>query len=238
MSRILSPSLQGGLGGFAVEQKFILDRQLAQEIRHWARAYLSPDPHGAGPQGDAYTIHSLYLDTENFDVLRRTGSFGRGKYRIRRYGDSATVFLERKIKTRGQVAKRRTPLELGELQRLAQPIPDRRWSGFWFHRRILARALAPVCQVSYSRTARMAETGAVRLTLDEGVRAGSIEGLAFHPRLEPVEFFQENVILELKFRQRPPALFEKLIEQFQLSAAPASKYRIAGEALGFGQLVS
>ena len=31
------------------------------------------------------TLSSLYLDTPTFDVLRRNGSYGRAKYRIRRY---------------------------------------------------------------------------------------------------------------------------------------------------------
>jgi hypothetical protein len=34
-------------------------------------------------------------------VFHRRGSFGRSKYRIRRYGEAQVGFLERKLKTRG-----------------------------------------------------------------------------------------------------------------------------------------
>ena len=45
-----------------------------------------------------------------------------------------------------------------ELERLDAPEPESDWAGFWFHRRILKRRLAPVCRISYLRTARVAVT--------------------------------------------------------------------------------
>lgn len=196
---------------------------------------MNPDPHGQGPQHDVYTIHSLYLDTQNFDVLHRNGSFARGKYRIRRYGASDVVFLERKMKSRGLISKRRTPIPLAELRRAAEPAPDRRWPGFWYHRRLLARELKPVCQIGYTRTARMVrtETGNFRLTLDENISACPARGFSYEPPSEPTWFSGDRVILELKFRGHVPALAQTLIERFGLQPQPSSKYRIAGALLGF-----
>src|SRR5436190_16885391 len=86
---------------FASEIKFQVPQNVAETIVEWARGRLSPDPNATEGLSDSYQITSLYFDTDQFDVFARNGSFGRTKYRIRRYGPSETVFLERKLKTRG-----------------------------------------------------------------------------------------------------------------------------------------
>src|SRR5437762_9500566 len=126
---------------FASEIKFLVSPALAGQIRDWARGRLAPDPNAAGGSGDAYLVTSLYFDTKQFDVFHRRGSFGRSKYRIRRYGASEVAYLERKLKTRGLVSKRRTVVGLAELQRLADAEPDPGWIGYWYQQRLLARRL-------------------------------------------------------------------------------------------------
>ena len=86
---------------FAAEVKFLLAPSEADAVRAWARGRLPPDPHGAGEDADYYRITSLYADTAAQDVFFRRGSFGRSKYRIRRYADSDMVFLERKLRADG-----------------------------------------------------------------------------------------------------------------------------------------
>ncbi len=236
MEIIQSPSLgTGHASKFASEVKFVVSPSQADEIRKWSRANLQADPHGSGETGDNYTITSIYLDTENFDVLQRNGSFGRGKYRIRRYGDSSEVFLERKMKTRGLVSKKRTQVPLHDLTLVATGEPNREWAGYWYHRRLTARRLHPVCQISYQRTARMlmSPTGPLRLTLDEQVAAVGVNQFAFE-QAEPALLSTGGVIVEIKFRQQMPALFSAFIQQFALTPKPASKYRIACATLGLG----
>ena len=99
----------------AREVKFVVEADMAGLIRQWARTHLDPDPHGGGPFGDEYQTTSVYFDTDAFDVFHRRGSFGRSKYRIRRYGDEETVFLERKMRQPAVLAKRRTILSLAAL---------------------------------------------------------------------------------------------------------------------------
>jgi len=166
-------------------------------------------------------------------VFHRQGSFGRSKYRIRRYGKNGIVFLERKLKTRGLLAKRRSIIKLDELARLAGAEPERGWPGFWFHRRFLARNLGPVCQISYHRTARVAMTryGPIRLTLDENLRALRAGGLCFGEDAGTL-LSQDSIILELKFRYEMPVLFKYLAEEFALNPQRISKYRLAAAALG------
>jgi hypothetical protein len=216
----------------AWEIKFLVKPALAEPIRDWARARLMPDPNARGAHGDSYRITSLYFDTEQLDVFHRRGSYGRGKYRIRRYGQSESVFLERKLRTRRQLTKRRTLVTLGDLERFTAAEPQRDWPGWWFHRRLLLRRIGPLCQVSYDRTARVAMTqyGPIRLTLDEDLRARSTDSLCFSaPGNTPI--CADQVILELKFRYAIPALFKCLVEEFALNPRTLSKYRLAVTAL-------
>src|SRR5688500_6257223 len=92
----------------AAEIKFLIKPSLAPRILDWARTDLEADSHGTGPFGDEYDISSLYFDTSDHDVFRRRSSFGRAKYRVRRYGASDVVFLERKLRKPGLLIKRRT----------------------------------------------------------------------------------------------------------------------------------
>jgi len=218
---------------FASEIKFLVTPAIAAQIRDWAHGRLSPDPNASEKSGGRYQITSLYFDTEQFDVFHRKGSFGRSKYRIRRYGKSEVVFLERKLKTGGLLAKRRSIITLEELEQLDGDEPERSWPGFWFHRRFLARSLRPVCQISYERTARVAMTryGPIRLTLDENLRAVPTGGLDFG-KDEGTLLSEDRIILELKFRYEMPVLFKYLAEEFALNPQPVSKYRLAVAALG------
>ena len=216
----------------ASEIKFLLDAGQAPAIRAWARANLQPDPHGGGPFADAYTTSTLYFDTRQMDVFNRRNSFGRAKYRVRRYGDAGSVFFERKLRQPGVLIKRRTLDSIDALQRLEDHEADDRWIGHWFHRRLLARRLRPVCQVTYDRMARVVSTaeGVVRLTLDGNLRATSVEAPAFVGYAgDP--FLVGNNILELKYHARVPAVFRRLIEEFALKPQTASKYRLAAAAV-------
>ena len=236
MEQSLSPSLAPGQSGkFASELKFVIPNSLADEIRAWARLNIDADPHGTGEHGDVYNISSIYLDTQNYDVLQRNGSFGRSKYRIRRYQSEAGIYLERKMKNNGLVSKQRVKVGMEALPLLSTNAAVDLDASYWFHRRILARQLKPVCNISYQRTARAASTpaGVIRLTLDEQIAASAVDGFTF-PTGQAQPLPVGGVILEMKFRQQIPQLFTNCIEQFQLVRQAASKYRLACAKLGLG----
>jgi len=222
---------------FASEVKFLVSPQLGEQVRQWARAHLQPDPYAGGETGDRYRISSLYFDTPEFDVFHRRGSFGRSKYRIRRYGDGEVVFLERKLKTRGLLTKRRSVIRLEELSRLSgEGRSD--WLGGWFQRRLVARNLGPVCQISYQRTARVAVTsfGPVRLTLDDSLTTSAANKIAF-AATSGESILADRIILELKFRVAMPVMFKNLVEEFALTPEPFSKYRYAAACLGLAAIL-
>lgn len=224
---------------FASEVKFIVDAATGSAIREWVRARLEPDPHGAGAFNDEYRTTSLYLDTAAGDVFHRRRSFGRCKYRVRRYGDLPYVFLERKLRKPGILVKRRTTVGIDELSRLSADTADPSWIGDWFHRRVLLRQIDPVCQLSYSRIARFARTaeGPVRLTLDNDVRAAAVDEPAFlEADGDPV--LDGRMILELKYRQHVPAIFKQLVEEFGIEPERVSKYRLGIATLGESTFVT
>jgi hypothetical protein len=212
---------------FASEVKFLVDAATGAEIRNWIRAHLEPDPHGTGAFADEYRTTSLYFDTDEGDVFHRRASFGRSKYRVRRYGSSSGVFLERKLRRPGILAKRRTTVPIDSLHRLDAQDAGVDWPGAWFHRRLLLRQINPVCQVSYARVARMSPTidGLVRATLDDDVRVAPASRARFDPG-SGVPFLEERMILELKYRHLLPVVFKRLVEAFALMPQPASKYRL------------
>jgi hypothetical protein len=219
---------------FAREIKFLIPAAMGLQIQEWARANLEPDPSGTGECGDQYATTSLYYETPGFDVFHQKESYGRAKYRIRRYGLDNYIFLERKFRTDRLLAKRRTSVPLEGLQRLGEPKADATWEGYWFHRRILTRGLKPLVQVSYDRTARLgsAPTGPIRLTIDTNLRVLPLPDRAFLPGVG-LPLVEGTSILELKYVQDIPVIFKQLVERFAISPGRVSKYRLGLGALDY-----
>lgn len=217
---------------FARELKFLAPVADAPRLRAWMRNTLQPDPHGTGPHRDEYDITTLYLDTDGLDVFNRRRSFGRAKLRVRRYGRSPIAFLERKLRTDGLLAKRRTPVALAELARLNEPL-DKTWTGHWFLKRLRKRSLAPATLMTYHRIARSMQTptGYARVTMDVDLRVQAAHGFTLsQPPGQLV--ISDHVILEVKFQGPLPALIETLRTEFSLEPQSVSKYRLGAATLG------
>ena len=218
------------------EIKFLIDAPTARAVRQWAREHLLPDTHGTGPLGDEYHTSTLYFDTTGRHVFHRIGSFGRSKYRVRRYGPSDVAFFERKLRTNDLVVKRRTASNLTDLSRLHTNAPDASWPAHWFHRRLRLRRLRPICRINYVRMARVAATpsGPIRLTVDETPTAAASDDFEADGASE-LPILADRAILELKFNAELPGLFKRLAERFHLVPQSFSKYRVAVGALGLAE---
>lgn len=220
-----SPSLTASNGSH--EMKFVVNEDIAQTIMAWARQHLAADPH-ARECDEGYHVNSLYLDTPDFDTFRRQPGFRRRKFRLRRYGQESTIWLEVKRKRNGHVRKRRVSVADAMLiQHLVQP-ENPEWEGAWFRRRIDQRQLRPVCQVTYRRFARigMSATGPVRLTVDRDLFAA--HATVWQVPAEPLSgepLLKSRRIVEFKFRDVLPASFRGLIQDLRLEPATFSKYR-------------
>jgi hypothetical protein len=208
------------------EIKFRVSRATGEQLRAWARARLQADPFGRGTFGDEYRTATIYFDTPAFDVFQRRGSYGRSKYRIRRYDGEPTAFLERKMRQDGRLAKRREQVALPGDACVA-PTPN------WFFQRIDLRGLGPVCQITYERLARVGtcSAGPIRMTVDDAVRAVRLSRPGFVRDLgTPVA--GDELVVELKYPGLPPAVFKEVVEEFRLVPGRVSKYRLAVDALG------
>jgi hypothetical protein len=230
----MSPSVAfpPGKREFASEIKFLVEAAKADQIRTWARERLAADPN-ATDAGDTYAVTSIYYDTPELAIFHRQSWLRHSKFRIRRYG-SGVIFLERKLKIRGLVAKRRSLLSPEEFSQLDKLPNEARW----FAHKTLARRLRPVCQIDYLRTARvsMTDTGPIRLTLDAALHAVPLDAPTFRndSRLARLT---DDVVVELKFRRDLPVLFRELAAEFSLNPRSFSKYRTAVQALGLAPVV-
>ena len=219
---------------FAYEIKFLVSDAIGEQAIAWARTHLQPDPNGLY-SSDGYRVNSLYFDTAALDVYHRRGSFGRSKYRIRRYGTEQAIFLERKLKTRGLVGKRRTRLPEQDILFVDDMRPSPKWSGHWFRRRLELRKLAPRCQITYDRVARVGPTpeGLARMTVDRNLRAVPMTSCRVLENHSWVALLPGKCILELKFPDTMPMIFKQLVEQLGVSPQAFSKYRLSVDMFGW-----
>jgi hypothetical protein len=211
------------------ERKFLVTEARARDVVAWAAHHLRPDPHAAPCSGGAYRVTSLYLDTAGLAVYHRRGSYGRAKYRVRRYDDATSVFLERKCKVEGRVRKRRTLVGAEELAYLAGDPPPADWPARWFSRRVGARGLVPTCLVSYGRVAHVGDgpRGPIRLTVDRDFLGRPASRFGLPSVADGEALFAGQAVVELKFRGAMPAPFKALVREHGLIPAAASKYRSA-----------
>lgn len=218
----------------AREIKFVIPAALHPRVVEWARQHLGPDGHGDGIHADEYSTSTLYFETPGFDVYQRQGSYGRSKYRIRQYGRSDRVFLERKFRTDRLLAKRRTIVCGADLLWLENDRPDPSWEGFWFHRRLVLRRLRPLLQLSYDRIARegTSSDGPVRLTIDTNLTALPMPDRAFLPGIG-MPFLEGFSIVEIKYRVSLPSMFKPLVEKFGLEVQKISKFRAGLRSLDY-----
>ena len=218
------------------ELKFLVSEAVTARVIEWAAAHLAPDPHAGASREDGYRVTSLYLDTPRLDVYHRRGSYGRAKYRLRRYDSAPTLFLERKCKVKGRVRKRRTEVRPEELEQLAAADLDPTWPGRWFARRMALRGLVPTCLISYERVARVGAglAGPLRMTVDRSFLCRPSSTLAVPHLGEGEVLFAGQGVVELKYRVTMPPLFKSLLRELGLTPARASKYRSGIKSCGLG----
>jgi VTC domain len=229
----LSPSLRrNGRGVAAFELKFLVPGPQAQAIESWLAGRMQLDPHGDPTLGNAYRVNTVYSDTPDMAVYHSTRGYSRRKFRLRRYGLSSGVYLERKTKWGDRLVKRRTWAGLPDLERLHTNAAERDWPAYWFHRHLHARQLRPICQVGYLRTAYVgaSEQGPIRLTIDRHLEGMPHSQWAVLPLVHGQALLGDEAILELKFATALPVLFRRLVYELGLAPNTVSKYRRAVDA--------
>jgi len=230
-----SPSLRPvePSGPPSYELKYTLSGIAAAELEQEFSVWMTVDPHADPALDRSYRVSTVYVDTPRFDVFHRAQGHRRTKLRLRRYGDSSTVFLERKTKRGRQVSKERVPVDVKHLHRLAST-EHADWPGEDFQKQLAHRALLPVCAVTYLRRAYFGVTdeGRMRVTFDRGLQGQRVDDWNFASALEGPEIAPGVVICEFKFRGAMPTSFKRAISRIQMLPGGFSKYRGCMQAHG------
>ena len=158
--------------------------------------------------------------------LLPAASYGKSKFRIRRYGMSPIIFLERKFRTERLLAKRRTTVPVGDLERLATTELDRRG-------RVLVSSTDPATPPSPVDSDAVRPGRPNRCVADgsgpnddrhEPSRAPDARP-RIHPwRRSPV--IEDKCIIEVKFRRELPSVFRRFASEFNIEIQKISKYRL------------
>lgn len=225
----LSPALRRGEAaalGPAFEVKFLLSEERARELEERLLRALLPDPHSDPALGGMYAITSLACDGPTFGVFFRDEGMKNRKYRVRRYGSSDLVYLERKRSRQGRVRKRRVEAGLSEFGEVAQGRAGDVGQA-WFAKELRAHDLTPVCRLRYLRRALFGvdADGAMRVTFDRGIRGALADGWTMEARSEERPLLSNVVVSEFKFHNAMPGTLKSVVAAMRLEATGVSKYR-------------
>lgn len=212
-----------------VEYKYLIDENQYNDLLDEIRLHLKSDKHGMT------TIQSLYFDTDNYLLIRR--SIEKPKYkekiRLRSYGladDDKKVFLELKKKANGVVYKRRISTKERDAFSfiLSGNLPDSSQITKEIDYFIkMYSSLEPSMLVLYDRTAFVDPNSNLRITFDRNVRYRT-ERLNLHSDLDG-ELILKNgeILMEVKSDYAIPLWFVKKLSQNRVYKRSFSKY---GEA--------
>jgi len=222
------------------ELKYLINESTAGRVRDFVRCYLSLDEFGVGKPGDAYPVHSLYLDSDNLEIYWRTvnGDKNRFKLRLRYYSaqPDSPVFFEIKrrmkdmiVKERGAVKQQAVPLLLAghfpAPEHMMSKQPGALVAVEKFCRLMTELAATPRSHIRYQREAYVSDNDEVRVTLDRDVYSEPhLEPRISTEMKKPVRAFAGQVVLEIKFTNRFPNWLRELVRMANVMQRGAAKY--------------
>jgi hypothetical protein len=225
------------------ELKYVIPQALALALRDFVSSYLEIDEYGANRPNLSYSIHNLYLDSDDLRIYWGTinGNKNRYKLRLRFYADNpnpqAPVFFEIKRRMNDAILKqrcgvRRPAVEAvlsGQLPEAAELVSQDARQLAAIQRFIELSSdmrACPVAHVSYDREAWISpHDNSVRVTFDRNVLISPEFTARFTAEMDdPTPVFGDLVILELKFTGRFPDWCADMVRVFGLRQGSASKY--------------
>lgn len=212
-----------------IEKKYILTREQYLFFKEAIKEKMIEDEHGKS------TICNIYLDTEQFDLIRHsiTKPIYKDKVRLRSYNIptlESNVYLEIKRKYDGVVSKRRMVMKLEQYYRylnknikLEENQVIKELDYYFEHYK-----LKPTMFLSYYRRAYYdKENRDFRLTFDSHILARSYD-LELEKGNYGIHILEKNkYIMEVKTLGAIPMWFVKLLDEAQIGPCGFSKY---GEA--------
>ncbi len=211
-----------------VEMKYVLDKQQMKGIMDAAGDRLTEDEYAES------TIRSIYFDTEDFVMARRSidKPVYKEKLRLRSYSpakESDTVFMEIKKKYDGVVYKRRTgvayseALEWMEGQRRMRPSTQIECEIDYLSRRY--GHLVPQMLITYDRLAMKGSSDdSFRITFDSNVKART-DDVDLGSDIGGMDLIREgNVLMEVKSNGGIPFWMTDFLCENRIYPTSFSKY--------------
>jgi hypothetical protein len=235
------------------ELKYIIGEEVALAVRNFVSSYLEIDEFGATQPNLSYSVHSLYLDSDELTLYWHTinGNKNRYKLRLRFYENrpTAPVYFEIKrrmndaiLKQRGAVKREAVDWILGghlpEPCHMVSTDPKQLVAIQRFSELMLQHRAKPKAHVSYLREAWMSpHNNSVRVTLDRQVMCDPEPTARLEAQMRnPTLVFGNKVVLELKFTGRFPDWFKEMVRLFGLAQCSAAKYVDGVALMGESQL--
>lgn len=209
------------------EKKYLLSRAGYEALRERLDEHITPDVYFKS------TVCSVYYDTENFELIRRSieAPVYKEKLRLRSYGvpdDDGTVFIELKKKFEGMVYKRRLAMRAADAAAYVSgsiPPPERSQMTDeidWF---LHENAVEPRAFIACDRSAYVVrDEPELRITFDEALRWRKTEldlrlgshGEALCP--------DGSVLMEIKLPDTAPMWLARMLSELRLFPTGFSKY--------------
>jgi hypothetical protein len=225
------------------ELKYLIPEDVALALREFVSSYLEIDEYGANRPNLSYSIHNLYLDSEELRIYWGTinGDKNRFKLRLRFYADNpnpqAPVFFEIKRRMNEAILKQRCGVQRsaveavlgGQLPEVAELVSQdaRQLAAIQRFAELSSDLRAyPVAHVAYDREAWISpHDNSVRVTFDRNVLISPEFSARFTSDMDdPTSVCGDWVVLELKFTGRFPDWFGEMVRVFGLRQGSASKY--------------
>ncbi len=221
--------------------KYNFPAEMIPELRRYIAPYADLDPYAAEMSGHAYTVRSIYYDTENLDFYyhKLDGLKIRRKLRMRAYNQfypDKPVFLEIKRRYENRIVKERVniPLSAAGMIHDEHKRPDGLFEDNVRNRTVMKKYLynlihfdlKPSALIVYEREAHIGKINShERLTIDKNLRSYAppvTDDLFREDDLRPM--LGEKCILELKYDNYMPKWMGRLVHEFGIRAEPIPKY--------------
>jgi SPX domain protein involved in polyphosphate accumulation len=214
------------------EVKYLVDTRRIAEVTAALGDHAQPDPR-SGPDG--YRVFSIYWDSPGFALFweKIEGLRDRRKFRIRRYGDSANVFLEIKARHDRTLHKSRSewPLErvvraFGDGSSLDWSLVEGDKAGTEAMMMVEKLNLAPRIGLLYRRRAYFGGYDPeLRVTFDSRIVYRTRDLDISRPFRTGKYVLDPRVsVMEIKYNHRAPIWLTKLIRRHELRIVRMSKY--------------
>ena len=198
------------------EKKYLLDDSQKELFLDKTKEYLELDK--CFSRSD---IHSIYYDTSNFELIRRSIEKPeyKEKLRVRAYGnvkDEDEVFVELKKKYDGIVYKRRTKAKskdvLNDIYNC--DFKDKQVGEELRYALKYYKELRPAIYVACKRISYQGiEDNSIRITFDSSIKY-RMEELDFHENKKD-KILTDNIVMEIKVKDAMPLWLSKTLDEIK-----------------------